>query len=103
MNVYIDDKELLKLYESGRSKKLRLPDNVIDKFFATIQKIESAATIYDLWNDKSLKFEKLKGFQNRYSLRLNIKYRLETEISWKDSDKTTGEFTILEISTHYGD
>lgn len=103
MNVYIDDKELLKLYESGRSKKLRLPENVIDKFFATIQKIESATTIYDLWNDKSLNFEKLKGSQSRYSMRLNIKYRLETEISWKNPEKTIGDFNILKISSHYGD
>lgn len=103
MNVYIDDKELLKLYESGRSKKLRLPENVIEKFFATIQKIESATSIHDFWENSGLKFEKLKGFQNRYSMRLNIKYRLEIEVSWINSEQTIGDFTILEISSHYGD
>lgn len=103
MNVYIDDKELLKLYESGRSKKLRLPENVIEKFFATIQKIESATSIHDFWENSGLKFEKLKGFKNRYSMRLNIKYRLEIEVSWINSEQTIGDFTILEISSHYGD
>jgi len=103
LNVYINDKELLKLYESGRSKKLRLPENVIDKFFATIQKIESATTIYDFWNDKSLNFEKLKGFKKRYSMRLTIKFRLEIEVTWKNAEQTIGEFSILEISSHYGD
>jgi proteic killer suppression protein len=103
LNVYIDDKELLKLYESGRSKKLRLPENVIEKFFATIQKIESATSIHDFWENSGLKFEKLKGFKNRYSMRLNIKYRLEIEVSWINSEQTIGDFTILEISSHYGD
>jgi plasmid maintenance system killer protein len=63
LNVHINDKELLKLYETGSSKKLRLPETVIDKFFATIQKIESATTIYDFWNDRSLNFEKLKSLK----------------------------------------
>lgn len=103
MNVYIDDKELLKLYESGRSKKLKLPEIVIDKFFATIQKIESATSIHDFWENSGLRFERLKGFRNRYSMRLNIKYRLEIEISWINSEQTIGEFTILKISSHYGD
>lgn len=103
MNVYINDKELLKFYESGRSKKLRLPENVIEKFFATIQKIESATSIHDFWENSGLKFEKLKGFKNRYSMRLNIKYRLEIEIMWINPEQTVGEFTILKISSHYGD
>jgi proteic killer suppression protein len=103
LNVYINDKELLKLYETGKSKKLRLPAIVIDKFFATIQKIESATSIHDFWENSGLKFEKLKGFKNRYSMRLNIKYRLEIEIEWLNTEQTIGEFTILEISSHYGD
>jgi len=103
LNVYINDKELLKLYETGKSKKLRLPVPVIDKFFATIQKIESATSILDFWKNSGLRFEKLKGFKNRYSMRLNIKYRLEIEISWINPEQTIGEFTILEISSHYGD
>ena len=85
MNVHINDKELIKLYEAGSSRKLRIPENVIDKFFATIQKIESATSILDFWKDSGLKFEKLKGFKNRYSIRLTGKYRLETEINWGKS------------------
>ena len=103
MNVYIDDKELLKLYESGRSKKLRLPETVIDKYFATIQKIESATSIHDFWKDSRLIFEKLRGFKNRYSMRLTIKYRLEMEIEWENTENTIGEFILIEISLHYGD
>jgi len=48
LDVYIDDKELIKLYETGKSKKLKLQPEIIEKFFATIQKIEAAEDIYDL-------------------------------------------------------
>lgn len=103
MNVHIDDKELLKLYGIGSSKKLRLPEIVIDKFFATIQKIESASSIHDFWKDSGLKFEKLRGFKSRYSMRLTEKYRLEMEIEWKNAENTIGEFLLIQISSHYGD
>ena len=105
MNVHINinDKELLKLYQTGSSKKLRLPETVIDKFFATIQKIESATSIHDFWKDSGLGFEKLRGFKNRYSMRLTAKYRLEMEIEWKNTENTIGEFILKEISSHYGD
>jgi len=103
LKVLIEDKNLLKLYTEGRAPKLKLPNDVTDKFFATIQKIEAAVDIHDLWKSPGLRFEKLRGYANRYSLRLTGKYRLEAEIKWLDEKKTTGEFLIRTISTHYGD
>lgn len=103
MNVYFDNKKLEKLYETGNSKKHKLPDQVIDKFFATIQKIEAAQNIYDLWNDKGLHFERLKGNENRYSMRLSSKYRLEMLVNWKNEEQTSGDFILITISSHYGD
>lgn len=103
MDVFIDDKELEKLYETGFSKKLRLPNPVIEKFFSTIQKIESAITIQDLRADNGLRFEKLRGTQNRYSMRLTNKYILETDIFWDDDNQTIGKFYLKTISNHYGD
>lgn len=100
MDVYLDDRELKKLYVTGKSKKLKLRPEIIDKFFAAIQKIEAAADIYDLWNDPSLNFKK---YENHYSMRLSGKYRLEMKIKWMNKEKTTGEFYIFEISNHYGD
>lgn len=100
MDVYINDKELEKLYESGKSRKLKLRRDIIDKFFATIQKIDAAKDIYDLWNDPSLNFEKYK---KHYSVRLTGKYRLEMEIKWMNEQKTIGEFHLFAISSHYGD
>ena len=101
MEVHIKSKELQKLYEKGTSKKLKLPDNIIDRFFATIQKIDAAIDIYDLWNDPGLNFEKLKGKNNKFSIRLNITYRLEISINWKNESQTIGDFYIEKISKHY--
>lgn len=103
MEVEIDDKELEQLYTTGKSRKLRLPQQVIDKFFATIQKIESAISIHDLWADKGLNFKRLKGYENRHSMRLSGKYRLEMSITWTDENQTIGKFYLLTISNHYGD
>lgn len=103
MEVHLNDKELEKLYTTGKSAKLKLPENIIDKFFATIQKIEAAMTIKDLLADNGLRFEKLKGSANRYSMRLSSKYRLEMEIEWIDDKLTVGKFYLKKISNHYGD
>jgi len=103
VNVFIDDKELEKLYTRGKSKKLKLSEQVIEKFFSTIQKIEASVTIYDLWNDKGLKFEKLQGTEKHYSMRLSGKYRLEMKVEWEDANQTIGKFHIQKISNHYDD
>jgi len=100
LDVHINGKELEKLYESGKSKKLKLRQDIIDKFFATVQKIDAAKNIYDLWNDPSLNFEKYK---KHYSMRLTGKYRLEMEIKWMNEERTIGEFHLFAISSHYGD
>ena len=100
MDVYIDDKELEKLYVTGKSKKLKLRLEIIDKFFATIQKIDAAKDIYDLWKDPSHSFKK---YEKNYSIRLSGKYRLEMEVKWMNNEQTIGEFHLFEISNHYGD
>ncbi len=103
MDVILDNRELEKLYTTGKSKKLKLPECVIGKFFATIQKFEAALSVYDLLSDKGLNFEKLSGFKNRYSVRLSAKYRLEMEMKWEDEQHTTGKAFLQTISNHYGD
>lgn len=101
LEVKLHNKQLVELYETGKSRKLRLPQPIIDKFFATVQKIEAATDVYDLMNDKGLNFEKLKGTENTYSMRLNIQYRLEMEINWENDPPTKGVFVLLTISNHY--
>lgn len=103
LDVIIIDKELLKLYNTGQSKKLKLPQHVSDKFFATIQKIEAAINFYDLSVDTGLHFERLKGYENLWSMRLTGKYRLEMEVTWQDEKQSIGIFYIKDITNHYGD
>jgi len=103
LDVYLDDKEIHKLYTTGKSIKLSLPEQVVEKFFASVQKMQAAENIYDFWKDPALNFKKLQGHENRYSMRLSSKYRLEIEIEWLDKEKTKGNFRLKKISAHYGD
>lgn len=68
-----------------------------------IQQIEEAEDIYDLWRTPSLKFERLRGYENRFAIRLDIKWRLEIQIEWENKQRTRGKVFVLEISSHYGD
>jgi len=101
MNFTFRNKELEKLYVTGKSKKLKLPNDIIEKFFARLQQIDAANDIYDLWNDKGLNFEKLTNTENSYSMRLKIKYRLEMDIDWTNNELNIGDFIITDISNHY--
>ncbi len=100
LDICIVNKDLKELYTSGKSRKLRLRPEIIDKFFAAIQKIDAARDIYDLWADPSLNFKK---YEKHYSVRLSGKYRLEMEVKWMNPENTIGEFHLFEISNHYGD
>lgn len=100
MEVEIEDKEILKLYTTGKSNKIRLPNEVIKKFFLRINLISAAKDIYDLWKDPAAKFEKL-SVENQYSMRLNIKYRMLFEVEWENNEHTIGIFKIIDINTHY--
>lgn len=100
MEVEIDDKNLLQLYETGKSKKYRVPSLVLDKFLLRINLIMASKDIYDLWRDPAAKFEKLSG-ENKYFMRLNNKYRLIMEIKWENTNNTIGTFKLIDITTHY--
>lgn len=101
MDFRFDNKDLEKLYTEGKCKKYRLPEDITDKFFARIQQIEAARDIYDLWNDKGLNFEKLQGYESRFSMRLKLKYRMEMIVEWQNNEKSIGEFIIIDITNHY--
>ena len=103
MQIEFRNRALVQLYTTGKSGKSKLPGNVINKFFMRVQQLEAADDIYDLWKTASLNFEKLEGYRNRYSVRLDRKWRLEMEISWDNDEKTKGTIYITGISRHYGD
>ena len=102
MEFDFSNKELIKLYETGKSKKYQLQPAVLKKFFMRIQQIEAAITIHDLWKNPSLNFEHLKS-EDVYSIRVDKKYRLEFTVDWQNDEKTIGKFIIRELSKHYGD
>ena len=103
MKIEFKNKNLLKLYAEGKSGKYKLPATIQKKFFMRVQQLEAANTIHDLMITASLKFERLKRYENRYSIRINEAYRLEFEIEWEDKHCTKGVVIILDISKHYGD
>jgi len=103
LKVEIKNKHLIELYEKGRSRKYRLSEEVIKKFFMRVQQLEASYTIHDLWKTPALNIEKLEGYKNRYSIRITKTWRLEFEIIWENEEKTFGKITVLELSKHYGD
>lgn len=104
MEVKVDDKELIKLIETGQSRKLKLPAHVVEEVMAVLQELDAALSIHDLWTKHpKRKFEKLRGYASRYSMRLTGKYRVEMEVTWTNTEKTIGVFFIDDVNNHYRD
>lgn len=101
MEIEFRNKEVLELHRKGRSGKYPFGHTVIEKFFLRIEILQAATTIHDLWKSPSLHFEKMQGHDNRYSIRIDRKYRLEFDIEWTDAKKSTGKVIIIGISKHY--
>jgi len=95
LNWYFKNKKLEELYLNGKCGKYKLEKRIIKKFMMSVKKIVVAKDIYDLQTPANL-FEKLKGYENRYSIRINDKYRLEFEIEWDDKEKGIVEIIGIE-------
>jgi len=78
-----------------------LPKGVAVKFVERVNRIEAADTINDLRIPPSMRFEKLEGRKNTFSLRLTKEYRLEILIDFQDQEKLKGIVKIMKISKHY--
>jgi len=101
MEIDFKNKHLLDLYTKGKSKKFPLPEGVAEKYIDRVNRIGAAETINDLRMPPSMKFKRMKGTDNRYSIRLNNQYRLEFEVKFSDKSKTKGTVTIVDLSKHY--
>ena len=102
METIFLNKHLEKLYkEAKKNKKYPLSQYLIDKYIEVVDFIKAADTIAAIRSRRSYKFEKLAGYNSRYSIRLNKRYRLEIENEWTDNKHTIGIFGIDEISKHY--
>jgi len=96
------NKHLEDLYTKGASKKFKFMDRKLcAKYVERVGRIEAAETIYDLRDPPSMKFEVLEGYENRFSIRVDGKHRLEFEIDFEDEGKTFGAVTIVTVSKHY--
>ncbi len=96
------DKHLTDLYTKGGSKKYKFMNRALCvKFVERIGRIDAAINIFDLREPPSMEFEKLEGYPNRFSIRLDRKHRLEFEIKFEDAAKTFGKVTVITVSKHY--
>lgn len=102
MEVDIGNKNLINLYEKGSNSKYRFVDkNLYRKFLERINRLVAANDINDLRNPPSNRFEKLVGYDNKFSIRLDKKHRLEFIINFIDDSKTKGNVLIIDITKHY--
>ena len=102
MQVTFADQHLEALYRTRTSPKGKLPADVVRRFCGRVQILEAAESIHDLQCSGSLHFERLRGFENRFSLRVNLQYRLEIEIEFEDKGRTRGVVSVVKLSPHYG-
>jgi len=102
MEFEFQDKNLINLYTKGISRKYKfLNKNAINNFLDCVNNIEAAISIHDWWKLPALNFEKMRGYKNRFSMRIDKQHRLEIEIDFEDENKTKGFVTILKITKHY--
>ena len=94
-----EDRKLAALYEREEGGK-KYPAEVVEAFFRRMASIKEAKDERDLRALKGARLEKLKGEEDRYSMRLNVKWRLILRF---ERDAGGGVVVVLEISDHYGD
>jgi plasmid maintenance system killer protein len=99
MEFEIDNRELVKLYV-GKRNKLRLPPGIAEKFLDRIERIKASVTIDDLRVPPSMNFEKMQGYENTFSIRLNQQFRLIFRIEFNNNQMKTGKIIVTDIWDH---
>ena len=103
MKIIIEDHYLSDVANYNKMPgKSPFPDEVIKAFKKRLFQIRQANSTADLRKIGSLHFEKLKGreYEGKYSIRLNISYRLIFRIENLESSRIE-IICIEEISNHY--
>jgi plasmid maintenance system killer protein len=101
MLVFFDDDYYENLYE-GRTVpgKPRFDNTVVKQFVTKVNILKNASNSHTLRNFRSLKFEKLEGHDNLYSIRVNLQYRIEFRL--QNDQVTFTEVVFIEtLSNHY--
>jgi len=102
MKLLIEDRFLGEVAKGVQTGKPPYPVEVLKTFKKRVFQIQQAKNSADLRQIKSLHFEKLKGkeYEGKYSIRLNIAYRIIFRIDEHESDKIE-IICIEEINNHY--
>ncbi len=100
MKVAFADKDLENLYKDGESGKSAYPQGITKRYVMRVNTIKSATKFNDLFELRSLKFEKIDK-KNRYSVRINDQYRLEMTYDDIKDDIVIKGFIMQAISKHY--
>ena len=102
MQLVIEDYFLGEVAKGNVTGKSPYPVEILKAFKRRIFQIQQARNTADLRQNKSLHFEKLKGkeYDGKYSIRLNIAYRIIFRI---DENKVSKSeiICIEEITNHY--
>ncbi len=93
----IENKELSRLYETGKSRLLALPKKVIDKFFLRLECILAACELNDIENDEAMDFRRNRG-KNKISLRLIEGWRIEADLVFDNAPNKIDYIKIKEIT-----
>ena len=92
MIVEFQEDYLRELYEKGTAtdKKHRYQPEVIKAYAKCIFRMQESSDLNDL-----------KRFQGRYSVRVNVKYRVEFSVIYIDTEPVTTICNIMDLSNHY--
>ena len=101
MIVKIENTYLEKLYSGKEIKgKPKYADQIISKFRKTIDQIKFTETLSELKKFRGLNFEALSGnFKGKYSVRVDIKYRLILRI--EQNKIVVDEIIVEDLTNHY--
>lgn len=105
MEIEFEKDYLRELYEDGqtKNKKYRFQPSVKKQFKNTIDKLRVAKNVEELFQFKSLNYEKLIGDKaGLESVRVNQQYRVEfySKITGEEPNTIT-ICSIVELSNHY--
>ncbi|MCI1720433.1 MAG: type II toxin-antitoxin system RelE/ParE family toxin [Bacteroidales bacterium] len=104
MEIIFDKQYLSELYYTGecKDKQHRYQPQIITRYIRRIELLESAKTISELYQYKSLNYEILKGEkQGISSIRVNRQYRIEFTVTTIKTETTITICNIIELSKHY--
>lgn len=104
MIVEFQENYLRELYEKGTAtdKKHRYQPEVIKAYAKCIFRMQESSDLNDLKRFQALNLEMLKGDkEGRYSVRVNVKYRVEFSVIYIDTEPVTTICNIMDLSNHY--